>query len=166
MAGLSGACAAGSDKDVGQPCDVLTDCFAGLRCADDGTCQAGSALFGAPFYQSAPCAPDEQIEGPARIFFEVPRAGADEFYRLPFPSDVRVRAGKVDLSGHPVPGKGLIGVDLLRRLIDAIEADMAGFGTNSTIFFRSSVGLDYGTISGAGDARTVRMVDVTPGSPD
>ena len=36
-------------------------------------------------------------------YFEVPRGGKplDEFYALPFPNDIRLKDGHIDLSGHP-----------------------------------------------------------------
>jgi len=168
LAGFQGACAPAGTADVGQPCSRVGDCYGGLRCSDAGTCEAASPLFGAPFFAGVACTPDDQVAGPARIFFEVPRAGVfpEDFYRLPFPNDVRRVDGHLDLSGHPVPGEGLVGVDLVARLIEAIEADLGGWGTNPTIFFRASAWIDTKTVSATGDEKTVRMVDLTDGSPD
>lgn len=167
LAGFQGTCAPGGERDVGQPCQGLADCYGGLRCAGDGTCAAGSALFGAPFFAGVACADDGAVEGPSRFFFEVPRGGTvvEDFYRLPFPNDVRRVQGRLDLSGHPVPGQGLLGVDLVARLIEALEADLGGWGTNPTIFFRASAWIDTKTVVATGDAKTVRMVNLTEGSP-
>ena len=166
--GFQGTCQAAGTHDVGQACLTVTDCLAGLRCADDGTCQPGSLLFGAPLFTGTECAPDDAETGPPRPYFELPRGGVPphDFYRLPFPNDARLRDGRVDLSGHPVPGPGLVGFDLVQRLVEAIQADQAGWGTNPTIYFRYSSWIDSSTVVATGEGKTVRMVDLTPGSAD
>lgn len=158
ISGFSGACALAGTADVGQACDCTNDCYTGLRCSDDGSCQAGSALFGAPFFHGTPCAVGEDEAGPKRFYLEVPcegEPGAD-FYRLPFPNNARMRNGRVDLAGHPWPGPGLVGVDLVARLVDAIDADMTGWSTNPTILFRASAWIDTKTVVATGEGRVLR----------
>lgn len=171
--GLSGVCEPGGDVDLDQACGSTSDCFAGLVCNQGGICQAGNVLYGADlFFPGVVCAEDDTITGPARVFFELPREGdaleqgLGEFYRLPFPNDARLRDGHVDLSGHAVPGEGILGFDIVARLIDAIESDMSGFGTNTNIVFRSTAQLDFGTIVATGADKSVRMVDIDPDSPN
>ena len=62
-----------------------------------------------------------------------------DFYRLPFPNDLRVRAdGTLDLSDFPRPGLTLLGVDLVDLYADAAEADFAGFASIDVVSFRFS----------------------------
>jgi pimeloyl-ACP methyl ester carboxylesterase len=165
MTSLVGVCAPAGGGAIDAACDDRGDCLAGLACRD-GVCAPASPLYGAPIFPGVDCA--SEVEGPARVLFEVPRGGVTpaEFYRLPFPNDIRLRNGRVDLSGHAAPGDGLLGVDLVARLIDAIELDMTGFGTNATVFFRTTVQIDFESVVADGDVKTVLLYDVTPESPD
>src|SRR3954469_19235794 len=72
-----------------------------------------------------------------RLLFQVPRDGdrSEDFYRLPFPNDIRKRDGRVSLAGHPRPGGSQL-VDPVAAIADAIEADSAGFGVNSAVYAR------------------------------
>ena len=165
MTGLVGSCAPAGSGAIDEPCDDRGDCLAGLDCRE-GVCAPSSALYGAPIFPGVPCA--DEVDGPARVFFEVPRGGETptEFYRLPFPNDIRLRNGRVDLSGHATPGEGALGVDLVARLIDAVELDMTGFGTNATVLLRTTVQLDFESVVADGDGKTALLYDVTPDSPD
>ncbi len=98
-----------------------------------------------------------------RAYFEVPGAdGAEEldFFRLPFPNDVRLTSSGVDLEGFPTPGPGLVGVDLVAKYVDAIEANDSGFGAYPTTFFRFSGELDIDSLR---EEDSVQLVDITPG---
>jgi hypothetical protein len=92
-----------------------------------GECDRASDAF--PPFDGVTCAPDES---PFRAFFELPRPGQRlaDFYRLPFPNDLRVRAdGTLDLSDFPRPGLTVLGVDLVDLYADAAEADFGGFAS-------------------------------------
>jgi hypothetical protein len=95
------------------------------------------------------------------VLFRVPRSTDlptnSDFYRLPFPNDIRKHNGRISLQGHPRPG-GL--VDLY---IGAIEADSTGFGTNQAVYLRFSRDPDVTTLNQDG---AVALVDITPGSPE
>jgi dienelactone hydrolase len=95
------------------------------------------------------------------VLFRVPRSTDSptnsDFYRLPFPNDIRKHNGRISLQGHPRPG-GL--VDLY---IGAIEADSTGFGTNQAIYLRFSRDPDSATF---GQAGAIALLDITPGSPE
>jgi hypothetical protein len=79
--------------------------------------------------------------------FEVPGAqGSDpnaDFFRLPFPNDVRIQNGKIDLTGFPTPGSSLLGFDPVKVYVDAIAANDKAWGAYSTILFRFSGPIDF-----------------------
>jgi hypothetical protein len=109
---------------------------------------------------AAPTEPGEEV----RAFFEVPGAAdADEgdFFRLPFPNDARRTGRRIDLSGFPTPGVGILGVDPVALYVDALEASDRGFSASPTVYFRFSGALDITSVRQSG---TVNLIDVTPGA--
>ena len=51
-----------------------------------------------------------------------------EFFRAPFPTDMRVDgSGNLDMSDFPRPGPGSLGIDLVSLYVDALVADFSGF---------------------------------------
>lgn len=146
--------------EVGDACVAVEDCRRPLYCGLDGTCEK------LPFFPPVRCLRSEEELGGFRVYFEVPRAApVDEFYRLPFPSDIRFRDGRVDLLGHPSPGE-VAGLDFTRLYLDALEEDADGFGLSSPVFFQLSDTLDLDTLSvGLTDETNLALVDITPGSP-
>ena len=101
-------------------------------------------------------------EGAFRAYFEVPRPGKPpaDFYRLPFPNDIRVSGGALDISDFPKPGPTPLGVDLVKLYVDTWTADFDGFSAAAGIAFRFSGNIDYN--SATPDA--VKMIDVTAGA--
>jgi len=97
--------------------------------------------------------------------------GTYEFYRLPFPNDIRMSEGRLDLGGHPRNCSNLTGFDPAAALIDAIEDDVSAFSTTAPIFFRFSRAIDLNTVVLASDTEeapptdTVVLVDIDPDSP-
>jgi hypothetical protein len=168
--GLSGVCAPGGSGDIGAACSSPADCVAGLGCqvpdgADAGACVAGPQGLPRPF-AGVDCSASRDEDGPFRFYFEVPDGDVTEFYRLPFPNDIRLDSeGRPDLSGHPTPGPGALGFDVVARTIEAIESGQKGFGTNQGIFIRSSATLDFETLVANGDGVNISIVDITPSSP-
>lgn len=160
--GLGGSCkkpgpengtVAASEK--GQPCAKQTDCAAGLFCAADNTCASYSQAF-TP-YAGVDCPIDE---GEFRAYFEIPRAGTPlaDFFRLPFPNDIRVKAdGSVDLSDFPRPGSSPVGVDLVAMYVDAWQQDFDGFSPAAGVIFRFSREVNF-------DSLQVNIYDIT--NPD
>jgi hypothetical protein len=163
LIGLAAVCHAEGSKDVGEACTLGKDCLGGLSCAG-GTCSvppAGLPAFAGLSWDGEPCAEDSS---PPQAYFRVPRGQDDgDFYRLPFPNDIRRKNGRPDYSGHPLPGADLFGFDLGGRYIDAIQSSSTGFGAYATILFRFGAPLDLGAFN-AGNV--VRFLDITEGAPE
>jgi hypothetical protein len=166
-------------------------------------------------WAGAECTTDD---GPSRAYFEVPRGSssggpdagahdagvseggapttqAHDFFRLPFPNDVRRTATGIDLSGFPTPGTAAP-VDVLGLYVASAQTDLDGFATNAVAYFRFSRSYDGCSVDPAGccgghmdmasctaDTRgecswsgtpasctgpgaRIQFVDITPTSPD
>ena len=117
LVGLDAQCQPEGTNDVGGMCALSGDCFGGLLCADK-TCAppppGGPPPLGIPSFKGVVC---EDETGPVTAHFSVPRGAADkDYFRLPFPNDIRMKSGKLDLTGFPTPGSDLLGYDLVDRL--------------------------------------------------
>lgn len=145
--------------DVGDECQQGTDCMMGITCFWDGTCRA------VQWWSGADCSASDADTDDPRPYFEVPRSGEPlvEFYRLPFPSDIRVHDGTLELSGHPAPVTE-VGGDLMARYLDAVMSDFAGFSLNGTFLQRFSRPVQFESIR-LEENPSFYMVDITPGSP-
>jgi hypothetical protein len=155
LTSFTGACTASGAGDVGSACQAQTDCLSGLSCARNQTCQSTATAY--PPYAGAVCSD----EGPFRAYFEVPRPNRPpaDFFRLPFPNDVRVSAGKLDISDFPTPGAGVLGLDFVRLYADAWTADFDGYGSIAPVTFRFSAAIDFSTATGD----SVLLIDLTAG---
>ena len=155
MTGFYGTCAEGGSVDLGGICHGTTECISGLYCGATSTCAPLGTAF--PPFQGVTCTDD----GVFRAYFEVPSASKKpaDFFRLPFPNDVRVTAGALDISDFPKPGPTPLGVDLVKLYVDTWTADFDGFSATAGITFRFSGNLDYATATGD----VVKIIDVTPG---
>ena len=167
--GFSGQCAESGQNDLGDACDGYFDCIAGLGCVANPldpdaspTCQAGPAGLPQP-WPGVECAEDEP--GNFRVLFEVPDGDVTEFYRLPYPNDIRLRNGRPNLDGHPSPGDGILGFDIVERYKAAIESHQDRFGLNSWALMRFSERADFGTLSSGGDSPSIYTVVLTPDDP-
>ncbi len=162
LKGLSAVCVPEGSGDVGAECTLSTECFAGLSCLA-GAC-APSVVGVPPFlsgepWKGATC--DPPATSGIKAYFEVPGAkGADEgdFFRLPFPSDVRKHGNKLDLSDFPTPGAALLGVDPVQLYVDAVEANDSGWGAYPTVIFRFSGAFDGDTLP---PNQSLKFVDLT-----
>lgn len=159
LTGLSGSCAKAGTGDLGVACAQTSDCRGGLLCVAR-SCQA---FLTVKPWEGAKCPEEKDL--PPKIHFRVPRAGdsGDDFYRLPFPNDIRKKNGKVSLTGHPRPGARFLPFDPVERYFEAIEAESTGFGTNQAVFFRFSRDPNFDSIKKAGG---VAIYNITPGSPE
>jgi hypothetical protein len=158
QSGLSGLCQAPGVSDIDHSCVQTADCMAGLQCIG-GVCTKGSLAV----WSGVPCSAAE--DPVARYYFRVPRAtdpaSNTDFYRLPFPNNIRLKGGLVDLTGHPRPGARLLPFDLVDRYVKAIQAEFTGFGANETIYARLS--RPFNPASFPSDCG-VSFVDITPTS--
>jgi len=157
--GLTGVCQAQGTGDINRGCAQTAECMAGLLCVG-GICT--KAVLSP--WTGVACSDVE--DNLAKIYFHVPRATDPtvntDFYRLPFPNDIRLKNGKVSLSGHPKPGPRILPFDLVDRYITAIEAESTGFSASPTMFLRLSKQFNVNTFPG--DCG-LSLVDITPTSP-
>jgi len=155
LTGFYGTCAEGGGTDLGGTCHATTECLSGLYCGATSTCAPLKTAF--PPFEGVKCAD----EGAFRGYFEVPRAGKPpaDFFRLPFPNDVRVTAGALDISDFPKPGPTPLGVDLVKLYVDTWTTDFDGFSAAAGVTFRFSGNIDYATAT----EDVVKIIDVTPG---
>ncbi len=161
LRGLSASCVDSGTGDLGQSCVTHAECYGGLYCSA-GECSVPVPPLGVPLWEGVRC--DAPTKGAVRAYFEVPGAeGADEgdFFRLPFPSDVRLKNDRPDLSGFPTPGPELWGVDLVERYVDRLEREGDRWSGNGTVVFRFSGNVNFETLKLDGDRRSVVFVDLT-----
>jgi hypothetical protein len=156
--GFGGECGMEGTKDLGESCSEHQDCIGGLYChTRDRDCQP--AAFAFPQFAGVEC----QDDGAFRVYFEVPRPDKPlaDFYRLPFPSDVRVgKDGKLDMSDFPDPGPTPLGPNLVKDYVTALVDSFEGFSTTAAVMFRFSEALDFATTQ---SENRVRYVDLTSG---
>jgi hypothetical protein len=104
--------------------------------------------------------PDET----ARFYFDL-RAGKDDdrdYFRLPFPADLRRKGGGLDLEGFARPPASFAVAPELATVIDRwmdhLEQDTPGFAVDGVVLFRSSTGVR--AMNGG-----IRYINITPGHP-
>ena len=159
IVGLGTECDAEGKGDVGAACAAGTDCFGGLSCINKA-CGTYPPPGLPPQWAGETCADDP---GQTAAYFRVPRGSNDgDFYRLPFPNDVRLKNGHPDLSGHPSPGSSLLGFDVVDRYLRDVEKSTDGFSTYPTVFFRFSGPVSFESLKLDG---AIKWYDVTPGRP-
>ncbi len=171
LEGFFGTCRSAWGNDLGDPCSTETDCVAGLSCirspgAAEGVCgdpppvDTDRAPPVAGSWVGALC--PEEASGTPVAHFRVPRGEPedDDFYRLPFPNDVRRRGGRIDLTGHPRPGDALA-LDVVGRHLDAVSEDLDGFSINPVVYFRLSEQHDFDSLDGR-----VELINLQAGDPD
>lgn len=155
---------------LGDPCMAIADCRRPLVCGLNNTCEK------LPFFPGVSCLRSEEELGAFRGYFEVPRKaeGAattalptplDEFYRLPFPTDIRVIDGVTILDGHPGPGE-VLGVDFTKLYSKLAAEDLVGFGLSQPIFMRFSDVVDRSTATSTAAEPGVMLVNIDTDSPN
>ncbi|MCC6619950.1 MAG: hypothetical protein IT385_01765 [Deltaproteobacteria bacterium] len=175
--GFSGSCVEAGVGDLGATCVESVDCAAGLVCTGAGTCGAGSPAFGLTLWRGATCEPEDTTASPV-VHFEVPGGPTaaplvddGDFFRLPFPNDVRMKGGFVDWSGFPTPGPGIVGFDPVQRIIDAAEKVQRGHSTVPAVIFRMNRVFDFASVWARGIANpppgepTLYFVNIDGDSP-
>ncbi|MBX3230705.1 MAG: hypothetical protein KIT84_00700 [Labilithrix sp.] len=164
IVGLATQCQPEGNKDVGGACQTAGECFGGLVCAPDGKCAPfPGGPIAIPKFTGVPCDPPETENVTA--FFEVPRGGAalKDYFRLPYPNDVRTSAtGKPVMKDFPTPGADILGYDLVARWASFIEASplVTGFSAYPTTIFRFSGEIDFASLD---PKDTTVYVDLTTG---
>jgi hypothetical protein len=167
LLGFIGLCEPEGVVDAGGECVTSADCLSPLGCdPTKNTCQL-------PVFGGLQFMPDDECETvsedtPFGVYFEIPREGRplDDFFRLPFPNDIRAPGGDLDISDFPNPGPGYIGGDILGLYLDALERDFNGFSPNPTIYFRFRNSPDIESVAGGGDSPSLRFVNIDPDSPN
>jgi pimeloyl-ACP methyl ester carboxylesterase len=155
LCSAKGACAKAGDpgaKPVGAACGDASECALGLVCID-------AKCTPLAYWPGVVCQEDS---GPLRAYFEIPRAAKKpaDFYRLPFPNDIRIKNGRVDVLDHPNPGTALPKEygDVVGSYLKAISEDVSAFGTNPTVLLRLSREFDLDSIK-------IDFVNITKSSP-
>ncbi len=156
-----GLCAAPDGEGtggLGTACQSLSDCRRPLVCGLANTCER------LPFFAGVSCTRSEEEVGAFRMYFEVPRsAPLDEFFRQPFPSDVRRGPdGHPILEGYPSPGE-VLGLDFTRLYVRAIEQDNDGFALTAPVFSQWSDRIDATTMTVNTATATVWLAAVDTG---
>lgn len=137
-----GSASADGDGSAGDATETETDGFAGL-------------------WPGVVCPPDDD-ETP-RFYFDLQAGKTDDrdYFRLPFPADVRRRGGGIDLTGFPRPPYEFAVAPELGTLVDRwfahLEQDTDGFAINGPVLFRSNTGV--AKIGG------LHYVNITAGHP-
>ncbi len=160
--GFGGTCTMPGTTDLGGTCTSTQACIAGLACGNEDTCVPTPTAY--PPWNGVSCVPDTATFA---TYFNVPRNGAalQDFYQLPFPNDIRVRAnGTLDLSSFPRPGKSLLGVDVVDLYADALDEDFEGFSSIAPVLFRFTKELEFDSLGANG--ANIKLVDVTPSTPE
>lgn len=173
LAGFAGSCTVPGSGDAGSDCATTSDCLAGLACMDisgDGEpiCSPGAAGGGLVLIQPVECEDSGVAEGDSfKVHFEVPRSGeaSSEFYRLPFPNDIRLVGGDLDLAGHNRPELDTVG-NIVKTLIEQLESDIKGFGPHQAVFFRFNEFPDPSSIRIDGDDPVLYLVNIDSDSED
>ena len=127
--------------DYGEDCLTPLSCRRPYICGVDKTCQK------LPSFSSANCEASYAEQGDFRVYFETPPDSVFidnpdlgegfEFYRLPFPNDMRVNDGEISLKGHFEPGE-VLGMSIRDDYFAVVEQEAGGFAPNTPIFFRLS----------------------------
>ncbi|MEZ4269891.1 MAG: alpha/beta hydrolase [Myxococcota bacterium] len=136
---ISAACAVKFSAPFGEACAADAECrpTQGIFCVDE-VC-AGLGIDNMPLlpWAGVTCAGDGSLDGDFQVLFELDESRVD-FFSLPFPNDARLSNNRIDLRGYPTPPKASVPSDVVGRSIEAIEANLDGFGPNQSVFFRFS----------------------------
>jgi hypothetical protein len=159
IVGFGAQCQAEGSNDVGGKCATGADCFGGLACVA-GSCSplppGPISPLAVPTWKGVDCADDP---GAPTAYFRVPRGTGDgDFFRLPFPNDVRRGAdGHPTLSGFPTPGPEILGYDVVDRYVKDVETTRDGFGAYGTVIMRFSAPIDFESLKGQNVIRWVEL---------
>jgi hypothetical protein len=164
LQGTNGICTASGAGDIDGACTSTSDCLGGLYCAGGKCSHIVQVIDRIP---EETCAASGALEGAFRPYFEVPRGGArlPDFYRLPYPNDIRKKNGKISISDHPTPGGDLVGIDVVKMYLDRSGDDLDGFGTSSGVYFRFSGPIQFSTVTASGQNASLQWIDLSNDTP-
>ncbi len=143
-------------KEVGEECKTSDECQFTAICGWDNKC-----VFFRP-YEGVKCEEPSKYSDPFRAFFEIPRKGKplSEYFRLPFPNDIRKDSrGFLKLGNYPRPPE-ILGEDLIGKYIDRIEKELKGFSLNGTAVFRFSQPIDFDRLELRGSKPSIVYVNL------
>lgn len=168
--GFTGICTPDGTLDYGQSCTDSAECAAPHVCtvppAEVGSTGDPVCFFATEIIMPGTECADVVEDGPLVAYFDVPRGDPlDEFYRLPFPNDIRRTGSGVDMSGHYNPGRQYIGGDIVDLYLENVSG-IDGFSTNPTIYFRTSNILEFDSVTGDDENATLHLYNIDPDSPD
>lgn len=140
IGGISGQCVPREDGAdglaLGEECEASGVCAEGLVCSYlSNSCVPGSLLLNPDSFRGVACKPQVDAELPFGVRQALPHEEAD-FFATPFPNDLRVKGGKLDLSAYPTPGNAFGERDLFDGLLREIERIREGWSRNPAIYFR------------------------------
>jgi len=164
LIGFTGVCQPEGSSDWGATCTANSECLAPLVCNPTDQLCAIPALGGFQRLGQQPC--DESEVAAFIPYFEVPRGEVSEFYRLPFPNDIRRQGNGINMDGYFRPELNVLGADFINAYLDVLATDSPGFSPNSTLFFRFSRPLDFDSIFSNEMSKSIYFVNVDPDSPN
>lgn len=161
---LDTLCAPEGTVDLGGACQSSNECFGGLLCYPNPQANNAnqclptiSGVVGVPKPFQVDC---ETETGDVQAYFEVPKgAKLKDFFRLPFPNDIRTKGTAPDYTDFPVPGPGILGFDAVDRWARFIEKTGTGFSAYPSITFRFSGELDFNSLDN--QFKVTHFVDLT-----
>ena len=166
--GIAGQCAplAEGGLDVEEPCDEETVCAEGLICSpdrDEPVCLPGSLLLNPDVFRGVACDESGEAELDFGMRHLLPHEGGD-FFATPFPSDLRITEGRVDLRDYPRPGAVLNERDLFNGLLNEIQSLRTGWSRNPGIFLRFTREIDPEVVSDEAElAKHFKLIDLETG---
>ncbi|MFO0677952.1 MAG: dickkopf-related protein [Polyangiaceae bacterium] len=170
IVGFSAQCKPEGPKDVGGVCASSSDCFGGLTCTEKQCVPlppspTGLPPIAIPRFKAVAC---DKVEGPVKVHFRVPRGtnlaldqSDGDFFRLPFPNDVRLsQSGRRPvLTGFPTPGAELLGFDVVDRYLRYLEQTGDGWSAYTSMIFRFTGEVDLDSLKLAGALHLYDLTD-------
>lgn len=169
LVGLDGGqCQPEGAIDLGGACQESNECFGGLLCLPNPQAEGATqclpippGVIGVPKPFQVNC---EAESGDVQAYFDVPRgAPLKDFFRLPFPNDIRATGSapslKPDYKDFPVPGPSILGFDAVDRWARFIEKTGTGWSAYPAITFRFSGELDFASLDN--QFKITHFVDLT-----
>lgn len=129
------------------------------ECTSDGDCDDSECLLPAGYCKETSLCGDD-ICGDDGVCRRCISDLEYDFYSLPFPNDIRTNKEEGDdrhmvIADHPRPGPGLLGLDPIDSVIEAIGEELHGWSIQPGIFMRFTRPLNVETLTPGDNARLV-----------